>query len=261
MDSLDPTPPAARTTRKVRGFPLRLTFDPRTYLGRFLYYRGLYEDATMQFMRRILRPGMTFLDVGANIGLHTAVAAHLVGPGGRVLSVEPQDDLCDLVSLNCRQNGLTNVSIFRCALGRSVGTAVLHQLYEENPSAATLQLQPDEKAQSQSSVTLRTLSDLLVEADLGREDLVVKIDVEGAELEVLAGADEYFAARPPALILVECVDHHLQRFGARSVDLLKRLDSLGFRLSTIHRGRRIDVSPTEPLDADVIAWRPDRSPW
>jgi FkbM family methyltransferase len=261
LDAVDPLPPPGPVTTKLRGFPLRLTYDPQSYIGRFLYYRGLYEDATVEFLRRILRPGMNFVDVGANIGLYSTVAASLVQPAGRVLAIEPQEDMCELVGMNARQNGLTNVTVVRTALGRSAGTARLHQLYSSNPSAATLQLQADETSLSSSDVPIQRLGDLLAKARLGDADLVVKIDVEGAELEVLAGANEYFTTHPPTVILVECVDHHLRRFGASSVDLLTTLHRLGYRVSALRRGRRLDLDPAVGVDADVIAWRPDRSPW
>lgn len=261
MSSLNPSPPAGVVTRKLRGFPVRLTFDPGSYLGRFLYYRGMYEDATMRLLRRILRPGMTFVDVGANIGLHTTIAAHLVGPTGWVLAIEPQADLCSLIEANVRNNGLSNVTVIRTALGRTGGSAVLHQLYEANPGAATLRLHPGEEACTSAEVSVRTLSAVLEGLQLPPTEIVVKIDVEGAELEVLEGAEQYLARRAPAVVLIECVDHHLQRFGAGSLELLRKLASLGYRLSALHRGRRVDVVPSPRLNADVVAWRPDHCPW
>jgi FkbM family methyltransferase len=261
MEAINPKPPAGPLTRKLRGFPLRLTFEPRSYIGRFLYYRRMYEDATIDLLRRVLRPGMSFLDVGANIGLYSTIAAHLVGASGRVLAIEPQQDMYDVAQLNARQNGLSNVTFVRTAIGRSAGTAVLHQLYEANPAAATLRLDSGEEAYSSTSVPVSTLSEVVADIDFGTRELVVKIDVEGAELEVLAGAESYFSRRLPIMILVECVDHHLGRFGASSTDVLKKLDSLGYRLSSFHHGRRIELDPTISVDADVIAWRPERSPW
>ncbi len=261
MDAVNPMPPAGPVTTTLRGIPLEFTYDPRSYIGRFLYYRGMYEEATVEVLRRALRPGMNFLDVGANIGLYSTVAGYLVGPSGKVLAVEPQESMWSAIEFNARQNRLSNVSLIRSAVGRAAGVARLHQLYTNNPSAATLQLQRDEASISSSPVSVLPLSELLRAADLGDADLVVKVDVEGAELEVLAGAEEYFVAHPPAMILIECVDHHLRRFGATSVDLLRMLDSLGYHLSSVHHGRRRDLRPQSPIDAEVIAWRADRSPW
>jgi len=261
MDMLNPSPPAGLVTRTLRGFPLRLTFDSGSYVGRFLYYRRMYEEGTIQFLRRVLVPGMSFLDVGANLGLHTTVAASLVGPSGRVIAVEPQADLCDLVRLNVTQNGLSNVSVIHAALGRQNGTAELHHVHAGNPAAAALRLQLGEQSLSSSPVPLRTLADVLGEAGLESSDLVVKIDVEGAELEVLEGAADCFDLRPPSIMFVECNDHHLRRFGASSLDLLGKLAALGYRVSSLRRGRRFDHAPSAPVNADVIAWRPERCPW
>jgi FkbM family methyltransferase len=221
----------------------------------------MYEDATMRVLRRVLRRGMGFLDIGANLGLHTTIAAHLVGESGRVLAVEPQEDMCELIRLNASQNGLSNISIVQAAVGRVAGDATLHQLYDGNPGAATLRIGPSESARSTASVPVRTLSDVVAGAGFGARALVVKIDVEGAELEVLSGADECFSECPPSVILVECMDHHLRRFGATSLDLLGTLDALGYRLSSLHHGRRIDFEPLRSVNADIVAWRPDQSPW
>jgi FkbM family methyltransferase len=260
MDTLNPVPAEGVVTRKLRGFPLQLTFDSRSYLGRFLYYRGMYEDATMELLRAILREGMNFVDVGANIGLHTTIASYLVGPAGRVVAIEPQEEMCDVIRLNVKQNGLSNVSIVTTALGKNSGCGVLHQLYDSNPSAATMRLQPDEQSQSMTSVPVRTLTEVLESEALTGGELVVKIDVEGAELEVLAGAEAFFAARPPAVILLECVEHHLRRFGTTRRDVLDTLRALGYHLSMLRRGRRVALEPAAAVDADVIAWRPDFTP-
>lgn len=260
MSVLEPQPPRGRTTRRLRGVPLSLTFDAESYLGRFLYYRGMYEDASMRVLRRVLRPGMGFVDIGANIGLHTVIAAYTVGGNGGVVAIEPQEELCGLIRHNVEQNGLRNVAIVNTALGRSPGTAVLHQLYAANPGAATLRLQETERSVSSESVSVRVLPEVLGRGRFPWRPYVMKIDVEGAELDVLLGAAEMIRSDGPQVIFVECSDNNLRRFGAGSEALLECLSELGYRTSALHHGRWIDVDASDGVNQDVIAWRPGALP-
>jgi hypothetical protein len=81
---------------KLRGFPLYVEFDPNSYIGRYLLYRGIFEEQIFNKMRQLLKPGMVVVDAGANIGLHTVVGAHLVGGRGKVISIEPQSDVREI---------------------------------------------------------------------------------------------------------------------------------------------------------------------
>lgn len=84
---------------------LRFYVDPLSNLGEALVSRGEYEPETEQMFREVLRPGNSFLDVGANEGYFTALAASLVGHTGYVAAVEPQGKLCDIIDINVSLNG------------------------------------------------------------------------------------------------------------------------------------------------------------
>jgi FkbM family methyltransferase len=181
-----PAPAPGLITRPLRGFPPRLQFNPRTYQGRFLYYRGPYEEPQIRTLRRLLRPGMTFVDVGANIGLYSVVAGYCVGPAGKVIAFEPQQGLADVFWENVRINGLDNVIREPVALGRMAGMSSLFRV-NDNDGQATLRLRPDERSVGAVVVVpVRRLSDVLHEHNIASVD-GVKIDVEGGELEVFEG--------------------------------------------------------------------------
>src|SRR4051812_38970298 len=82
--------------------------DPVSNLGLELL-RGRYEPSLTEVVRRYLRPGGVFVDVGANEGYFSAIAARLVGPTGRVVAVEPQARLRPVLEENFRLNGVANV--------------------------------------------------------------------------------------------------------------------------------------------------------
>jgi len=250
-----PSPQQDRTTTKLRGFPLSLTYDPRTYIGRYLYFRGMYEEQVIKKLAHLLKSNMTFLDVGANIGLHTVVAAHRVGPSGRVLSVEPQRRVCERLRANISLNRLDNVDVFTCALGRQAEARQLFQISARNDGQATLALGPEERFCAAESVDVQPLEALAGEAGISHID-GVKIDVEGAEMDVLLGAHSYFQSTGwPGFMLIECVDQYLSRFGSNSIALVDFLRQAGYQIFSLHRGHWEPDPEPKGLQADLLALR------
>jgi FkbM family methyltransferase len=248
-----PAPAPRLVTRRLRGLPLSLRFNPRTCQGRFLYYRGLCDEALIHKLRQLLRPGMTFVDVGANIGLYSVVASHCVGPTGRVVAFEPQESLAELFWENVKCNRLDNVLLEPVALGRAAGTSSLFQV-TENDGQATLRLRPEEQSLGPAEVvTVRRLSDVLRDRGIASVD-GMKIDVEGGELEVLQGFEDWMTVAPPQFILVECISRLLGRFGHRSRDLVDFLRGHGYSLYEPWRDRWIPVAPAAlPFAKDILA--------
>ena len=255
MAVLDPPAHHGRSVRSLRGFPLRIEYDPATYVGRFLEYRGMYEEALIRTMARLLRPGMVMLDVGANIGLHTLVAAHRVGPLGHVLALEPQRRVHEQLEANIALNGLRNVTTRRIAASVHEGQLVLHQVNAGNDGQATLALGPGERAADTESVPVRTLDGILAEALPGRAPDLVKMDVEGAELDVLRSAPELFRTRAPGDLFIECIDRHLRRFDASSELLVGWLRGAGYSVRGLSAGRWRGVGSGRDLSADLWASR------
>ncbi len=175
----------------------------------------------------LLFPGATVVDVGANIGYNTLYAAHCVGPSGRVYAIEPAQDNLAVLYANLFANNLTNVFVLPYAAGsrhavkqfflRGEVSAVNSLFYDNFYAAVT----------STIEVQIAPLDDLIpVTPDL------VKIDVEGAELEVLQGMARMLAA--PALRLI--VEWHptLQQAAGHAPDALPRfLLAQGFDLNVV----------------------------
>ena len=175
----------------------------------------------------VLRPGSTVIDVGANIGVITAYAAKRIGSAGRVVAIEPAADNLLVLAENLRRNNLTNVSIVDAAGGRRRES---RQLYLRGDVSAVNSLFPEScyaKVTATTEVRVEPIDDLVE----GGADLV-KIDVEGAELDVLAGMPRLLAQRGIHLV----VEWHpvLQQAAGYAADELPRmlLDG-GFRLDAI----------------------------
>jgi Protein-L-isoaspartate(D-aspartate) O-methyltransferase (PCMT) len=100
---------------------------PFSAIARHLTRRGAYEPETRAALARLLGPGDTFLDIGANEGIISAVAGTIVGDTGRVISVEPQRALSELIRVNVGLNGVRNLHIVHGAVGGEDGeTGKLH---------------------------------------------------------------------------------------------------------------------------------------
>jgi FkbM family methyltransferase len=165
-----------------------------------LYYHGIYEEGTLDVMRRVLRPGDTFIDVGANLGLMTLWAARLVGTSGHVHAFEPQPDTYAVLERHLALNGVRNVTPHPLALGAAPGRHTLYERSDVSRGAASM-VRP-EKAFGQTTVELDTLDHVLEASQIGAVRML-KIDVEGWELEVLRGARRLLAHREAPVLCVE----------------------------------------------------------
>jgi FkbM family methyltransferase len=128
-----------------------------------------------------LRPGDTFVDVGANFGLFSAVAATKVGPGGRVIAIEPHPELIRRLKFNIAANGFNQVTVVESAVGDQIGEATFYA-NAASFAESTLKLGAEEakKHQQAMRVPVTMLSKIVEQAGLSRID-ALKIDIEGFE--------------------------------------------------------------------------------
>lgn len=158
-------------------------------------------EADTRVLHALLGPGDAFIDVGANHGSFSIVASRLVGPEGAVVAVEPQPRLAGLVERSLAENAPgTDRRVLPFALADEPGTLCLHVPPGSSGSATLLSDVPEAAGWEAYEVPVRRLDDVVDPASLpGR--LVMKLDVEGAEVGVLRGGLGLLRARRPALLL------------------------------------------------------------
>ncbi len=163
-------------------------------VGRHVRVDG-YEPEVTAVFRRLLRPGMGVVDIGANIGYFTLLSASLVGAGGFVLAIEPNPRNARMLEASRRANGFAHVVVSQTAAGRDTGLLVLHAADSNGTTSA-----PPEAASAllEAETVACTRVDALVPATR-RIDLV-KADVEGAEYNALLGARALIARDRPVII-------------------------------------------------------------
>ncbi|HTN25470.1 MAG TPA: FkbM family methyltransferase [Solirubrobacteraceae bacterium] len=159
---------------------------------------GTHEPMVHEALRRTLGPGGVFIDVGSNIGYTALLAAGIVGPGGRVVALDAQRECADATRANARLNGLTQIEALHSAAGAASGEAEV--IVTQDPlwtRLASVGEHPLEVRRDRVPVT--SLDDLVAHLALPAVD-VVKIDVEGAELDVVAGMQRVLAGQRPFVI-------------------------------------------------------------
>lgn len=209
---------------------LRVHVHPHNETSECLVKSGLFEPNEMTWLAERLRPGMTFIDVGANMGLYSLFAASVVGPTGRVLAIEPSRREFIQLQANIELNRLGNVVAVQAAAGRDSGEALLQVAEAPHTGHNTLGtfVYPGIKRARTETVPLRPLDDLADEAGLA-EVHVIKIDVEGEELGVLQGAGRIIEAHHPAL-LIEAIETTLDARTAASGSIREWLSQRGYGL-------------------------------
>jgi FkbM family methyltransferase len=185
------------------------------YVGRSLDLYGEFSEAEVELFRRLVRPGDLVLDIGANIGAHTVFFSRQVGPAGRVLAFEPQRVVFQTLCANIALASALNVSCNHNAVGPERGqinVPVLDYARENNFGGLSL------GGTNGDVVPVLTIDSL----DLPRCNFM-KIDVEGMERAVLAGARGTIARFKPVLYVEN--DR-----AERSRELIRFIDGLGYAM-------------------------------
>jgi FkbM family methyltransferase len=234
-------------------------------LSQSLFVLGSFEPNEFVFLRHVLEPGMVMLDGGANDGLYSLYAARRVGPQGLVLAVEPSAREFARLKANIELNRLENVKPFKLALGSRVGDAHLAVAEARHAGMNTLDpavapASPDVWGDTKESVALETIDALVARCGVQRLD-VVKLDVEGSEVDALEGAYSAIARFRPT-ILLEAEDARLATQGRSKDDLVRAMAELDYELWAFDAGS-MQLRPAEPpsaVEGNVVAaprgWRP-----
>jgi FkbM family methyltransferase len=166
-----------------------------TYVGRSFDLYGEFSEGEVVLFQHLIRPGQVILDIGSNIGAHTVPLAQLTGPGGRVLAFEPQRIPFYTLCANVVLNNLANVVCHQAAVGEAVGSLSVPELdYWAENNFGGLELARDYSQCRTYTVPVLTIDDLRLHACH-----FLKIDVEGMEKTVLAGATETIRRFRPIL--------------------------------------------------------------
>jgi FkbM family methyltransferase len=187
----------------------RMLVDPQTLIGRVLAVSGEWEPHITAAFRGRLAAGDVCVDVGAHIGYYTLLASSAVGRSGRVYALEPSSRVYRTLSSNLGLNSAANVTAFNLAAAETAGSGVLYEAPGPSPLTSSLSsrmLDAPHGARAEDFVATEVqvvAVDDIVPAEEFRRVRVVKIDVEGYEIEVLRGMESLLRAVDRIAIFVE----------------------------------------------------------
>ncbi|MGE0055209.1 MAG: FkbM family methyltransferase [Hyphomicrobium sp.] len=187
--------------------------------GYFFHGGLLHENGTHKVLERFVTPGSVFVDVGANVGYFSLMAARLCGPQGKVIAIEPSPAAVRLLRLNL--DNVAHAEIVEKAAGDSHGA--VRFFVRKNGDMSSLEY---EHGLQSVLVEIDALDQLLA----GQERIdFIKIDVEGFERDVLSGASRVIAKHRP-IIYFEFIEQFAQRLGFGLEDFKRQLQPLNYTL-------------------------------
>lgn len=205
----------------------RFSVDPVSNFGFDLMSSGEYEADMQATLRAWLRPGSTFIDLGANEGYFSVIASRLVTETGRVLTVEPQARQARVIEENFRANGVRNAVIVRVAVSDYAGSGKIHLMPDTIPGSSGLERSTSYPLPTEN-VTVTTLAGLMRQHEIERADLI-KIDIEGFEYEAVLGSADLFRQKRFKAIALELHPSILERRGKSMSEIADFLASAGYR--------------------------------
>ncbi len=228
----------AHMPRDLGGFQFLCDLgDP---LMREVCLTGRYEPQETVLLQRLLIEGMTSVDVGANWGYFTLVAAHLVGATGRVVSVEADPRAHATLAWNISSNGLRSVRVVAAAAADEAGTLSFTAYgtdLDANANFGLVLASPSGREGRRFDVAARPLDEILDEAQVERVD-VLKMDIEGAEARAIAGLSRRLSAQLVDRIVLELHPTYLREQGSSARAVVDRLSAYGYRAWQIDHSPR-----------------------
>lgn len=249
LNSARPMP--ALPVRKRIGEVL-FEYDLAGYHGTAPMYFGSYSPLVVNAMRRILRPGDVFVDVGANIGYLSAVAADIVGPHGQIHAFEPVPEYFERLQHFAALNPRYSIELNACAVGDATGTQQIFVTREPGQSTLVPRYKTSEEVTSSLSVSVIRLDAYFAERKIDRVNLI-KIDAEGYELPILRGLQGYFETQTcrPA-ILCEIAPRAYPLMGRDISELRDFMGNWGYTARDLADGRTpVDITALEYVE-DVL---------
>lgn len=230
---------APGSVRKARRYGIDFDLDISDLIQWYLYFGFL--DPSHEAFLALCEPGETVVDVGANIGITAMRASAAVGPEGMVHAFEPDRKNRARFQQHITDNQIRNIRIYPLAVGDRSSAGFVHRI-PANSGMTTVTTSPSEDG---DEVRIVGLDEWFSAEPLFRLD-VFKIDVEGAELEVLRGAQNLIQRFHPKLF-VEVDDSNLRSHGTNAHELTETIGNLGYDVQLIGTG-----APGEEVHGDLV---------
>ena len=203
---------------------------------------GCWEADEAAWMRSVLKPGNTALDIGANIGYFTVLLSHAVGQDGHVIAVEPEHRNLRLLSHNLWRNRCDNVRVVPAAAWCARATLALRHNFD---NAGDHQVHPSTTNPDDVLVPAVALDDVV----LNTEVHAIKIDTQGADHEVIVGLERTLQRNPRAPVLTEFWLDSLIERNVSPTDVLAQYRALKRPIGLLSSGGAVTIA----TDQEILA--------
>jgi len=221
------------TTTTCTQYGARMSVTTNDLIQRYLYLFGTWEPNLTAWIHSRLQPGDTFIDVGANVGHFSLLAAPLVGPSGRVVAIDASPQFAAALTLTAAANDYRNIRVVDSAVSATTGELCFY-IKDHNNLGGTTSVRPRNEPSPSFRAAAASLPDLLSATEL-ETARVIKIDVEGAEADVVDGLLPYLGTlRRDAEIAIEISPNRLARQGRTAAEVIAALSAAGFHCYRIN---------------------------
>lgn len=216
----------------IKKFPgnFYMQVNPAEHIQQQLFWYGYYEKSLGDILKKLVKPGDVFLDIGANIGYFSLLIANHVSTT-KVISFEPVSDLFQKLKDNISINDFKNITAINAAVGEMNVERELFLSGSDNLGMSSFQ-QPENFSGQKEMVKVITIDEWFKRAGLAKID-IIKLDVEGSELAALTGMKEILPNFKP-IVIVEINSETLSMIGLTPEDIcnyLKKINFEGFIIS------------------------------
>lgn len=209
----------------------KIYLNLREALSERAKFMGYYEYQKMSLFKKLVHPGMTILDIGVNKGYFTLLSAKLMKDKGRILSFEPHPENCYWIKKSISANGYKSIKLFQIALFNKNGEMKLFNAEKSGHYSLVRS-----KGLGSINVPTKKLDDIITEHKIRKVDLI-KIDVEGAEIQVLEGSFKLLAQQNPKLIIdIHIIDRK---------KLFRMLEKFGFKIFDYSTNKCVRINEKE----------------
>ena len=232
IDELQRLGVAAPLIKGEEGVTLELGGD---YVARGVMYSGTWEPEETTLLRSVTPSGGTFIDVGANIGYFSLLASRWVGPNGLVFALEPVTSTYSRLRRNIALNHAANVQALQ--LGASSRESTSAAIALESDAGHSHLVRDGAAVGRHETISLTTIDALVERLGIARVD-VLKIDVEGADFEVVRGAATTLSRFKPHVLMEVAL---IERFGTTLLDVQHFFDEIGYESVIKHHRSATDL--------------------
>ncbi len=221
------------TVREYHYNGIRLRLDIHDYIGHWLYFG--FRDISHEKLLSLVKPGDLVLDIGTNVGTTILQLAKRVGKNGMTFGFEPDPINFEVCQRNLDLNDRSNIFVEQIGLGSQTSKVTLVVDTESNRGGNRVGMAKN--GQESNEISIQRLEDWVISQAISGIDLI-KIDVEGYEMEVLKGAESVLTRFRP-ILFIELDDNNLNQQKSSAVELVHFLESMNYSIVQSETNKRV----------------------